>query len=221
MQKSAIKLLASADGFSLFNAMCGFTAIFFALQNVLWMSGLFILVAVLGDGLDGLLTRRFGSGELGESLDALADFIAFCVAPSVVVLKSYVANHVLYLTAAVLAFYILTSVIRLSAFPFLKQNHRFIGLPTPSAGAIVVLMVLLYFEWYLMLPTMCILSLLMISNISFPKIDNKLAFVATVLIINVLILKDSYSSIAPLLLLVALFMYVVLGPLILHLSFEH
>jgi len=221
LQKSAIKLLAPADGFSLFNAMCGFIAIFFALQSDLWMSGLFVLIAVVGDGVDGLLARWFGSGKLGESLDTLADFIAFCVAPSVLVLESYAANHALYLTTAVLAFYILASVIRLSAFPFLKQNHRFIGLPTPAAGAVVVLMVLLYFEWYLMLPILCVFSLLMISNIPFPKINNKFAFVATVLIINVILLRDSYSYIAPLLLLVALFVYVLLGPFTLRFSSEH
>src|SRR5438309_11655658 len=42
----------------------------------------FILLAILSDGIDGVLARRWGSvSDFGGHLDALADVIAFGVAP--------------------------------------------------------------------------------------------------------------------------------------------
>ncbi|MCD6468791.1 MAG: CDP-diacylglycerol--serine O-phosphatidyltransferase [Thermoplasmata archaeon] len=213
MQRSAVKLLTVADTFSILNAVLGFFAIVFAVKNSFWMAASFVLLAVLGDGADGVLARRLNSGKLGETFDSLADLTAFCIAPSIIILEDGVMDATLPFFVSLLVFYLIASIIRLSAFPVLKQKDRFLGLPVPAAGATLVLLVILQCEWYVTMSALFILSLLMISPLPFPKTGRFSSLIATLLIICTLVFKDLYNSIMPSLLLLSFLVYTALGPL--------
>lgn len=212
MQRNTIKLLTVADTFSILNAVFGFIALIFALKNSFWIATSFVLLAVLGDGLDGVLARRFTSGILGETLDSLADFTAFCIAPSIILLENNITEDSLLFFAPILLLYLTATIIRLSAFPVLKQKDKFIGLPVPSAGVTLVLMMILKFEGYTILLMLITLSILMISPIQFPKTGRFSSLLATFLIIGTLMFKDGYNSIMPSLLLASFLLYTAGGP---------
>ncbi len=72
MQKSMIKLLSLADIVSLTNAGFGFLAIIMASLGEMWFSFSFILIALLADGLDGIVARKTGHSELGNHMEAMA-----------------------------------------------------------------------------------------------------------------------------------------------------
>jgi len=64
----------------------GLTSIRFAIDERYSIAAFLILMAVVFDGLDGLLARRLrASSELGAQLDSLSDFVSFGVAPAVLV----------------------------------------------------------------------------------------------------------------------------------------
>ncbi len=69
------------DVFTLLNVVFGFLAILAA--SGAYDSGfakyalVFILLAAVSDGLDGLLARKVGGSALGPNLDSLADLVSF------------------------------------------------------------------------------------------------------------------------------------------------
>ncbi len=70
MQKSMIKLLSVADVISLTNALFGFLAILMLFSSEMNLAFSFILLALLADGLDGIVARKTRKGELGEYMEA-------------------------------------------------------------------------------------------------------------------------------------------------------
>lgn len=216
MRSPMIRLVRQADLFSILNALLGFLAIFSILNNNIRLAVSLILVAVLSDGLDGLIARKKGKGTLGEFLDPVADFLSFCVTPLILVLNIHYSGEFSLIESALfisIFSYLIFSLIRLTAFNSLKQRHSFIGLPTPAAGMIVTLVTYIGLTKLWIIPVMLILSILMILSISFPKTDNKIGIIAAILIFLTILLDKSYHEAAPLALLTALLIYVVLGPL--------
>jgi len=201
-------MLALADIFSILNALFGFSSIALAVKGNYWMAGNLILLAVLSDGLDGLLARKFHSGRLGENIDSLADIISFCIAPSTLIIVKYDSLIVLF----TLSIYLLASLLRLSSFSILKRDEYFNGLPIPAVGMILILIIFLGFNPFILSVVLLFLSILMVSKIRYPKVNNKMGLIAFILIILVIILRDNFYYIAPLALLFALFTYVLVGP---------
>ena len=80
-----LNLITIADLFSLLNAFLGFFAIIFALLDEIWISFYFILLAILADGLDGIIARKVNHGELGEYFEAMADMTSLGIAPAIFV----------------------------------------------------------------------------------------------------------------------------------------
>lgn len=210
MQRSAVRMISTADVFSFVNALFGFISIMFMLKGDFWLAVTFVLLATLSDGLDGIIARRFYSGNLGESMDSLADVISFFVAPSVIILMSGRYENPVILFA--LSVYLFASLLRLSSFPILKKEDYFDGLPIPASGIILILLVIINVDLMVLAVALLLFSILMVSKVHYPKIDRKMGLIALILIILVIVARDALYSIAPLSLLFALLIYVVFGP---------
>ena len=210
MQRSAVRMISTADVFSFVNALFGFISIMFMLKGDFWLAVTFVLLATLSDGLDGIIARRFYSGNLGESMDSLADIISFFVAPSVIILMSGRYENPVILFA--LSVYLFASLLRLSSFPIFKKEDYFDGLPIPASGIILILLVIINVDLMVLAIALLLFSILMVSKVHYPKIDRKMGLVALILIILVIVARDALYSIAPLSLLFALLIYVIFGP---------
>jgi archaetidylserine synthase len=223
LQKSMIKLLSLADLITIMNVVMGFLAILMAFSNQFQLAAAFILLGLLADGLDGIVARRIGNGQMGEYLESIADMISLSVAPLVLLYKTYydvVAPQFLLhlLLSVVLVFSLICSVIRLSSFSLLKEKQFFIGLPTSASAIFLVSISLLKLDIWYILPFIVILALAMISSIRFPKTGMKIDLVTTVFIVATILLDSMYNNIAPLLLLAAIVFYIIIGPFYLHIK---
>jgi len=218
-----IKLLSLADIITVMNVVMGFLAILMAFSNQFQLAVAFILLGLLADGVDGIVARRTGNGQMGEYLESIADMISLSVAPLVLLYKTYydvVAPQFLLhlLLGIVLVFSLICSVIRLSSFSLLKEKHFFIGLPTSASAVVLVSISLLKLDiWYILL-FIVVLALAMISSIHFPKTGLKIDFVAAVFIVATILLDSMYNNIAPLLLLAAIVFYIIIGPFYLRIK---
>jgi archaetidylserine synthase len=223
LQRSMIKLLSIADLVTLLNATLGFLAVLLVFSNEFQLAASLILLGLLADGLDGMVARRLGHGKIGEFLEPLADMISLSVAPLALFYKMYydavVGQPSVHLfLGCVLVFSLLCSLVRLSYFSLLKEKQFFVGLPTSASAMFVVLTSFLDLELWVPLVVIIVLSLLMVSSVRFPKPGVKVDAITGVFIIATILMDSMYSNIAPLLLLVALFVYILGGPVYLFLK---
>lgn len=220
-----IKLISVADLISLTNAIFGFLSIVFLLSELisdeemrLRVAFSFILLALLADGLDGIVARKTKTSEIGEYLESIADMTSLIIAPSIFIyfiyqdlLKGSIINHIYLLIALVL--FLFLGAIRLASFHVMKNKIYFLGLPA-SAGTIILL-TLSYFEveFLYIIPAIIFISLAMISNVQFPKPVFKINAIASILIVLTLIIGKDFYGFVPILLLTAIFIYSVIGPI--------
>ena len=218
MQKSMIKLLSIADVVSLTNAILGFLAIFMIFSNETRLAFSFILLALLADGLDGIVARKTRKGELGEYMEAMADMISLGIAPAFFVYNTYydvVSDHLYYhsLLVVVLIIFLSLGIIRLASFHIIKEEKFFVGLPASASTIFILVLSFLQTELIYILPFIFLISIVMVSPLRFPKIGLKINAFAAVLILVTLIFGSIYHSFAPLMLFSALAVYAVLGPI--------
>jgi CDP-diacylglycerol--serine O-phosphatidyltransferase len=220
-----IKLVSIADFISLTNAIFGFLSILILISDMisdeelkLRISFSFILLALLADGLDGIVARKTRKSDIGEYLESIADMTSLIIAPSIFIyfiyhdfLISNFFNH-LYLIFGLILFIIL-GAIRLSSFHKMKKKDFFLGLP--ASASTIILLVLAYFkvEFIFVLLAIIILSLAMISNIHFPKPVTKINIIAAFLIILTIIVGKGFFGFAPTLLILAIIIYSIAGPI--------
>jgi CDP-diacylglycerol--serine O-phosphatidyltransferase len=118
------------------------------------LAGWMIIWCTLLDKLDGVAARLLrASSAFGAQFDSLADLTAFGIAPGLLVYfytqrldPAWFAGHRPLVVMAV-ALYMLSAAIRLARFNAMDSRSLvglFQGLPSPFAGGIVVLSVLLH-----------------------------------------------------------------------------
>jgi len=216
LQKSMIKLLSIADCVSLINAIFGFLSIAMVFIGELRLAFSFILLAVLVDGLDGMIARRTRESRIGEFLESMADTTSFGIALAFFIYIVYykfvsccIYKHIILLI--ILIFFLSMVIVRLASFHLLKDKKVFVGLPVPASA--ILLLVMTYFEIKLIyiLPVILLISFAMVSNIRFPKLGFKIDVVAGVLIILTVIMEKNFQGVAPLLLFIAVSIYVITG----------
>jgi CDP-diacylglycerol--serine O-phosphatidyltransferase len=212
-----IRLLSIADCVSLTNAIFGFLSITMVFIGEIRVAFSFILLAVLADGLDGIIARKTRESKIGEYLESMADMTSLGIAPAVFIYTVYyefvsccIYKHI-YLIIALIVFLSL-SIVRLASFHIMKDKKFFVGLPASSS--MILLLVMAYFEikFYYILPVIIIISLAMVSIIRFPKPGIKINIIAGVLIILTIIMEKSFHGVAPILLFIAVCIYVITGP---------
>jgi CDP-diacylglycerol--serine O-phosphatidyltransferase len=179
---SSLTLLALASGI---------TAIRFGIDGKWSIAVTFIICAGILDMLDGRAARLLGAdSRFGAQLDSLADLVSFGVAPSIIMYRWSLAAvdnagwvAVGWIVALV---FCACSAIRLARFNVesvrdegaTKGNPYFTGLPTPAAACMVLLPLLVSFQWndplvrqpWVSAIIIAITSVLMVSRLPTPSI---------------------------------------------------
>ncbi|MEM2900103.1 MAG: CDP-alcohol phosphatidyltransferase family protein [Thermoplasmata archaeon] len=187
--------------------------------------------------------------NLGDYLDIMCDTTSFCVAPSVLIFtiywdkdwtytSSYIPSEIginlsqIILLIACCAI-VVTGVLRLARFCYQSGggSNVFIGLATPGSALILVLLCAVSFPgWtdaynpgtmpgYVVIPTMFLLSYLMISDIRYPKMRGKFGLVAGVLVVVVIsVLAFPSRNLAIIAALCIGLGYVIGGPFVLRMD---
>ena len=133
----------------------GLTSIRFALLDRWELAVGAIIAAGIIDGLDGRVARILkASTEFGAELDSLSDFLCFGVAPAIV-LYLWTLDEGGGAGWIVALFFSVCMALRLARFNAnlartdrpAWASHYFVGLPAPSASGVVLLPMMLSFEF--------------------------------------------------------------------------
>jgi CDP-diacylglycerol---serine O-phosphatidyltransferase len=181
---SVSKLVPST--LTLLGLSSGATAIRFALTADWHTAVACVVLAMIFDMLDGRAARMFGADtRFGAQLDSLADLVSFGVAPGVIM---YIWSLSRMGTGGWIAALIFCacSAIRLARFNVqsardegaTKSNPYFTGLPTPAAACMMLLPMLVSFQWdtpivrepWVVGAMIAITSALMVSRLPTPSI---------------------------------------------------
>ncbi len=217
---NVFRVIRPPDIFTLLNLVFGFFAILFASRaggSSFQYALVFILLAAMADGLDGLVARKMGGSPLGANLDSLADLVSFGLAPPFLAISSFHLPPTLW-PAAIL--FLLCGALRLARFNVVseKGDQHFEGLPIPAAGLALSASVLLGRPLLTVL-LMFFLALLMTSSIPYPKIRDLrlMALFSGVYILVAAILlwhHDVGSILYAVLLLAALILLYMISPVV-------
>lgn len=115
--------------------------------NLVWGS-IFILLALVADGLDGRTARFFGvASEMGKEMDSLCDLGSFGIAPAFLAWAFVLHNHGI-LGIVVAIFFAICGMWRLARFNVNASvvHGYFMGLAIPAGGNIVAMTTLLFVE---------------------------------------------------------------------------
>jgi CDP-diacylglycerol--serine O-phosphatidyltransferase len=143
------------SGLTLLALCSGTTAIRFALMEHWKAAVIAIIVAAVLDTMDGKIARLLGAdSKFGAQLDSLADLVSFGIAPSVLVYlwTLHAAGGAGWTVALV---YCACCAIRLARFNIetveaedqREANKHFTGVPTPAAACMILLTMLLSFQF--------------------------------------------------------------------------
>ena len=125
---------------------CGFYSIVSAINALYIQSAIFILFAMLLDGLDGRIARLTNTQtSFGEHFDSLSDLLCFGIAPALLIYLSSFSmmtfGYLAKLSYMVCFVYIASAAIRLARFNSRNQTadkKYFVGLASPAAAAIII-----------------------------------------------------------------------------------
>jgi CDP-diacylglycerol--serine O-phosphatidyltransferase len=141
------------NAMTLLGLCCGATAIRFALDSDWKAAVVAIVLAAIFDALDGKLARLFHvDGAFGAQLDSLADLVSFGIAPGVLVYM-WTLYHAQGAGWAVALIFCACSAIRLARFNVESADQDseptgyFTGVPTPAAACLILLPMLLGFQF--------------------------------------------------------------------------
>lgn len=202
----------------------GFYAIVAAMNGHFDNAAVAIFISMILDGLDGRVARMTNTqSAFGAEYDSLVDMVAFGVAPALVAFTMNLQSlgNVGWIATFI---YVAGAALRLARFNTqidVVDKKYFVGLPSPSAAAIVggfVWATHTYEQTLLLtLLTMVVVAaagVLMVSNIkyySFKEFDMKKSVPFTAMLVMVLIF--AVIAVEPSLVLFGAFMvYVVSGP---------
>ncbi|RDU65395.1 CDP-diacylglycerol--serine O-phosphatidyltransferase [Helicobacter didelphidarum] len=173
----------------------------------------YILFSMVLDGLDGRVARLTNTAsKFGVEFDSLADIVAFGVAPAVV-LYFYVGHDYGRYGMAISGLFVVLGAIRLARFNITTSvENSFIGLPIPSAAAIICLWILVveYHKLdifgisnfitehsYVFLILAFVTSILMVSNIRYPSFKkvkwNLKYFILLLMLLTCVIVQPSLT----------------------------
>lgn len=156
---------------TLSNLILGVISLWLTMEEQYQDSSVAILLAMVMDGLDGRLARRFKvSSDFGKELDSLSDLVSFGVAPALLAYAS-VLYLLGYVGLSIAIIFALCGAVRLARFNVLNIKTYFIGIPITFAGPLLALFVLLSnrLPLYFYPIITIVLAYLMISKIRIPK----------------------------------------------------
>jgi CDP-diacylglycerol--serine O-phosphatidyltransferase len=154
---------------------------------------IFLIIAVICDGLDGRVARLGGKESLfGAEFDSLADVVSFGVVPALMVFFLILSPTETFPFFRQIGWmmgflYLLCAAVRLARFNVLThpmlppaqklaRTHDFLGLPVPAAAGTIASIALVMVEYdlqdwvRLLLPVfMALIAYLMVSNVHYPS----------------------------------------------------
>lgn len=193
---------AISDGISLMNMLCGFISILLAINHNFELSAILMIIAIMFDSVDGWVARKINRNDklkFGQNIDSLSDAISFGAAPAVFLytISSTIPPNLSILPAIISLLIVACGVLRLTRYNAIAdyiQTHDFIGFPIPGIAIILATFYLSgLFNIYIALILMTIVSLLMISNVTYPKFDNLIIIGISVVLIVLIILPISLT----------------------------
>ena len=161
------------------NLFFGMLSIISTYEGNFFYASVFILAALIADGLDGRVARALNAAsELGKEMDSLCDLGSFGVAPAFLAYAFCMHNFGILGKAAAIIF-ALCGMWRLARFNVNTSvvHGFFMGLAIPAGGCIVATTTLLFLEmdvkpenFGLIYPiTMIIVAYLMVSHVHYPN----------------------------------------------------
>ncbi|WP_303853778.1 CDP-diacylglycerol--serine O-phosphatidyltransferase [Salinicola salarius] len=213
--------------FTLSALFAGFYSIVAAINGDYAKAAIAIFVAMVLDGLDGRVARLTNTqSAFGAEFDSLADMVSFGMAPALVAF-TWILQDIGKIGWIAAFIFVAGAALRLARFNVQigsTDKKWFVGLPSPSAAAIVAACVWVFHTFdaeslgfkVLMTIVVAAAGVLMVSNVryhSFKEIDFKgpvpFVFLLAIVLLFVLI------SIEPSVMLLALFgCYVISGPVL-------
>lgn len=193
-----IQSIRLPDLITTLGALIGFIAILSVLHGDESGALVLILLAATADGLDGIVARKIEHGVFGPSLDSFADLIVFVTAPAVVFYSVYSGVYP-HPAAALCGAYVICGMLRLARFDAFNPPDTFQGVPTTGA-AICISSFMLFQVGVIGIPLVVgllllgILSVLMISDLPYPKVVNKLILAPFAVIILVIVFMHYYGG---------------------------
>lgn len=165
--------------FTVGNLFCGFLAVVHAAAGRYDRGVIAVLAAIVLDGLDGRMARRFNAtSRFGVEFDSLADLVSFGIAPAMLVYHWGLKPTADEFGVFVSFMFALAGAVRLARFNLTSESIKnFQGLPTPAAAAVAVGLVYASPEWGGRITTVALCSMLLIglavlqvSTIAYPSI---------------------------------------------------
>ena len=181
------------------NMFLGYLSITESIKGNFEMSILFILLAMVCDGLDGKTARKLDAfSEFGKEFDSFCDAISFGLAPSMLIYailsKSVPASPFI---VPVSFLYALCGVMRLVKFNIINvassEKGDFSGMPIPNAAAMVVSYIMICnvleatFGLRIFIAVSVISAGLMVSTIPFKTPDKTFSFIPKKLAILIIL----------------------------------
>lgn len=194
--------LAISDVISLLNMASGFLAIIFSINQELNIAAILMIVAIMFDSADGWVARKTNRQDelgFGKNIDSLSDIVSFGVAPAIFLYSCINTTPGIFQIIVVLVslLIVVCGVLRLTRYNVIAgkiDTQDFIGFPIPGISLIMASFYLSgFFNPYAALILAIAVSLIMISNIRYPKFDNIPLIAISCVLILILILQINIS----------------------------
>jgi CDP-diacylglycerol--serine O-phosphatidyltransferase len=163
--------------------------------------------------MDGTLARLFNNDNMehvvfGETIDSLSDIVSFGVAPAVIL---YMLTGQLYMLIAS-ALVIICGILRLSRYNTITAytdapTTTFIGLPIPVTAFMLGAFMLSYYNPILLFIVMVLISILMVTDIEYPKIKE----IPLIVIVAILMIMAAVPFINNMLYRIPAYLILILG----------
>jgi archaetidylserine synthase len=173
--------IAISDVISLLNMSSGFLSIISSINHNFELAAILMIIAIMFDSVDGWVARKTNRQDdlgFGKNIDSLSDIISFGAAPAIFIYTSINTTPGIFQAIVMLVslLIVICGVLRLTRYNVIAgkiDTEDFIGFPIPGISFIIATLYLsgLYTP-VLALILSVIVSLLMISNVRYPKFDN-------------------------------------------------
>ena len=194
--------IAVSDIISLLNMASGFLAIIFSINQELNIAAILMIIAIVFDSSDGWVARKINRQDelgFGKNIDSLSDIVSFGVAPAIFLYSCINTTPSIFQIIVILVslLIVICGVLRLTRYNVIAgkiDTEDFIGFPIPGISLVMASFYLSgLFNPYVALVLAVVISLIMISNIRYPKFDNMPLIAISCVLILLLILQINIS----------------------------
>lgn len=188
--------IAISDVVSLLNMSSGFLSIICSINHEFKIAAILMVLAIMFDSIDGWVARKTNRQDtlgFGKNIDSLSDIVSFGVAPAIFIYSSINTTSNIFQAIVLLVslMIVVCGVLRLTRYNVIAgkiDTQDFIGFPIPGISlAIATFYLSGLYNPYIVLILSIVISVLMISNIRYPKFDNTpiigISFVLIILLI--------------------------------------